>query len=110
MSSRIKVDHSKDVPWLELNSNKAKVALVTTSSVAYQETYSKGVYRKMIERLGGEVARCTTVVKYDPDRAFPRHTHSGGEEFIVLDGVWRDEYGTFPKYSYLRNYIGSGHQ
>lgn len=64
----------------------------------------------MIERLGGEVARCTTVVKYDPNRVFPRHTHSGGEEFIVLEGVWRDDYGKFPKYSYLRNYIGSSHQ
>merc|ERR1719446_933875 len=64
----------------------------------------------MIERKGGEVARATTVVKFDPGKEFPRHTHGGGEEFLVLSGTWRDDYGNFPKYSYIRNYIGSGHK
>ena len=28
----------------------------------------------------------------------------------MLGGVWHDDYGAFPKYSYVRNYIGSSHQ
>lgn len=27
---------------------------------------------------------------------------------MVLDGHWHDEYGSFGKYTYIRNYIGSG--
>ena len=64
----------------------------------------------MIERLGTErLARATTVVRFNPDQSFPRHFHGGGGKFLVLDGVWEDDYGPFPKYSYVRNYIGSGH-
>jgi anti-sigma factor ChrR (cupin superfamily) len=31
------------------------------------------------------------------------HCHWGGEEILVLDGVFEDEYGTYPKGSWLRN-------
>lgn len=97
--------------WISLNSDKSKAQLVRTSEIDWVATsQAGGVYRKMIEREGTEkVARATTIVRFDPDQAFPRHTHAGGEEFLVLDGVWRDDYGAFPKYSYVRNYIGSGH-
>mmetsp|Transcript_27055 Transcript_27055/g.40058 ORF Transcript_27055/g.40058 Transcript_27055/m.40058 type:complete len:265 (+) Transcript_27055:137-931(+) len=102
---------SKAGEWIELNSNKKTAQLVRTSCLDWISTsQAGGVYRKMIERSGTEkVARATTVVKFSPNQSFPRHTHSGGEEFLVLDGVWRDDYGAFPKYSYIRNYIGSGH-
>eukprot|EP01084_Bolivina_argentea_P135221 238322_1 len=99
----------KAVQWMELNSDKTKAATVDTQTIQWQESPASGVSRRMIERLGGEIARCTTVVKFLPHKSFPSHTHSGGEEFFVLDGVWRDEYGIFPKYSYIRNYIGSRH-
>jgi len=97
--------------WISLNSDKSKAQLIRTSEIDWVGTsQAGGVYRKMIEREGTEkVARATTIVRFDPDQAFPRHTHAGGEEFLVLDGVWRDDYGAFPKYSYVRNYIGSGH-
>lgn len=97
--------------WISLNSDKSRAQLIRTSEIDWVATsQAGGVYRKMIEREGTEkVARATTIVRFDPDQAFPRHTHAGGEEFLVLDGVWRDDYGDFPKYSYVRNYIGSGH-
>ena len=102
---------SKPEGWISINSDKSKAQLVKTSGIDWVATsQAGGVYRKMIEREGTEkVARATTIVKFDPNQAFPRHTHDGGEEFLVLDGVWRDDYGEFPKYSYIRNYIGSGH-
>jgi anti-sigma factor ChrR (cupin superfamily) len=34
---------------------------------------------------------------------FSAHTHSGGEEFIVLDGVFQDEHGDYPAGTYVRN-------
>ena len=59
------------------------------------------VDRCMLFRLGGEVARATSIVHYAPRSAFPRHTHGGGEEILVLDGVFQDEHGDYPAGSYL---------
>jgi anti-sigma factor ChrR (cupin superfamily) len=30
-------------------------------------------------------------VRYAPHSRFPSHTHDGGEEFLVLDGVFQDD-------------------
>jgi hypothetical protein len=42
-----------------------------------------GVECHMLVRIGGEVARATTVVRYAPGFAFDRHVHGGVEEFLV---------------------------
>jgi hypothetical protein len=55
------------------------------------------------------VARATTIVRYAPDSHFSAHTHTGGEEFIVLEGVFEDEHGAFPAGSYIRNPPTSSH-
>ncbi|CAD7923683.1 unnamed protein product [Amoebophrya sp. A120] len=95
---------------MQLNTEKTKTVLVRTSDQEWLTTsLSSGVARRLIERKGGDIARATTVVKFGPDQTFPPHTHTGGEEFIVLDGHWRDKYGVFPKYTYIRNFIGSEH-
>jgi ChrR Cupin-like domain len=62
-----------------------------------------GVQRRMLDRIGAEVARATSIVRYAPGSRFTPHTHGGGEEFIVLDGVFSDEHGDFPVGSYIRN-------
>ena len=38
----------------------------------------------MLDRIGGEVARATSIVRYARGSAFSEHTHAGGEEFIVV--------------------------
>lgn len=63
----------------------------------------KGVDRRMLDRIGGEVARATTIVRYAPNSLFSTHTHTGGEEFVVLDGVFQDEHGDYPAGTYVRN-------
>ena len=50
-----------------------------------------------------EVARATTIVRFAPGSAFAPHTHDGGEEYIVLEGVFQDEAGDFPVGTYVRN-------
>ena len=62
-----------------------------------------GVDRRMLDRVGEEVARATSIVRYAPGSRFSPHTHGGGEEFLVLDGVFQDEHGDFPAGSYIRN-------
>jgi anti-sigma factor ChrR (cupin superfamily) len=68
-----------------------------------------GVQRHLLDRLGGEVARATSLVRYAAGSAFTRHTHGGGEEILVLDGVFSDDAGDHPAGTYLRNPPGSSH-
>lgn len=69
-----------------------------------------GVQRRMLEREGAETGRATTIVRYAPHSHFSSHVHTGGEEFLVLDGVFSDEFGDFGPGSYVRNPIGSRHR
>lgn len=68
-----------------------------------------GVHRRMLDRVGQEVARATTIVRYAPGSAFSAHTHGGGEEFLVLEGVFQDEHGDYPAGTYVRNPPTSRH-
>jgi hypothetical protein len=96
--------------WVSINSDKSQNYLVNISDVEGSSAGNvSNVQRVIYERLGGEVARATSKVTFQPNTTFPEHAHDGGEEFVVLNGVWRDRWGAFPKYSYVRNYIGSRH-
>jgi anti-sigma factor ChrR (cupin superfamily) len=68
-----------------------------------------GVHRHLLDRVGGEVARATSIVRYDPGSRFDRHVHGGGEEFLVLEGTFSDEQGDYPAGAYVRNPPGSSH-
>lgn len=69
-----------------------------------------GVERKMLERVGAEFTRrATSIVRYAPGSSFSKHVHTGGEEFLVLEGVFSDEYGDYPVGTYIRNPIGTSH-
>lgn len=70
---------------------------------------SSGVERMMLDRIGDEVARATTIVRFAPDSHFDAHTHGGGEEFLVLDGIFSDEHADYPAGTYVRNPIGTSH-
>lgn len=63
----------------------------------------------MLDRIGDEVARATSFVRYAAGSRFSPHTHGGGEEFLVLDGVFQDEHGDYPTGSYVRNPPTSRH-
>lgn len=69
-----------------------------------------GVERVMLDRVGEEKARATSIVRYAPASHFPRHLHPGGEEIFVLSGTFSDEHGHYPAGWYLRNPPGSSHQ
>lgn len=68
-----------------------------------------GVERMMLDRIGDEVARATSLVRYAPNSEFSSHVHGGGEEYLVLDGVFSDEHGDYPAGTYVRNPVGTAH-
>lgn len=88
---------------MEINANFDERAVVHSEQEEWIPSPMKGVERRMLDRIGGEVARATTIVRYAPGSAFSAHTHNGGEEFLVLDGVFQDEHGDFPVGTYVRN-------
>jgi ChrR-like protein with cupin domain len=94
---------------MELNADFSKRAVVHAAHVAWVPSPVAGVERRMLDRIGEEVARATSIVRYAPNSHFSAHTHGGGEEFFVLDGVFSDEDGDFPAGSYIRNPPSSRH-
>ena len=52
----------------------------------------------------------TALVRWAPDTHFHPHRHSGGEEILVLEGVFSDEHGDYPAGSWLRSPHMSQHQ
>ena len=94
---------------MELNADFDEPALVHSQDIPWVASPMAGVDRRMLDRIGGEVARATTIVRYAAGSHFSAHTHSGGEEFIVLDGVFQDEHGDYPAGTYVRNPPTSSH-
>ncbi len=94
---------------MDLNADFSQRVLVHSDDIPWQASPMPGVDRRMLDRIGDEVARATTIVRYAPNSHFSEHTHTGGEEFIVLDGVFSDEHGDFPAGSYVRNPPTSAH-
>lgn len=88
---------------MRINADFTKRAAVHFEDTPWVPSPAPGVERKMLDRIGDEVARATTIVRFAPGSAFDPHVHDGGEEFLVLDGVFQDEHGDFPAGSYVRN-------
>lgn len=88
---------------MKINADFAQRVVVHGKEMAWKDSPIAGVGRKMLDRIGDEVARATTLVRYDPGSWFSAHVHSGGEEFIVVEGVFEDEHGIYPAGSYIRN-------
>jgi len=94
---------------MRLNADFSHFACVTPEQYHWVASPSAGVERMMLDRIGDEVARATSLVRYAPNSQFSHHTHDGGEEILVLEGVFADEHGRYSAGSYLRNPIGTGH-
>lgn len=94
---------------MQINANFEQRVLLHTAEMPWVDSPVPGVQRRMLDRMGQEVARATSVVRYAPNSQFTPHTHGGGEEFVVLEGVFQDEHGDFPAGSYIRNPPTSRH-
>jgi anti-sigma factor ChrR (cupin superfamily) len=93
----------------KLRANLAERAVVETQKLAWEDSPASGVSRRKLDRDGDEVGRVTSMVRYAAGSSFSEHTHGGGEEILVLEGVFSDENGDYPQGSYLRNPIGTSH-
>jgi anti-sigma factor ChrR (cupin superfamily) len=51
----------------------------------------------------------TALVRWAPNTRFHAHAHPDGEEILVLEGMFRDEFGEHPMGSWLRSPRWSRH-
>ncbi len=86
-----------------------RVVMLPATASSWLPSPETGVHRHRLDRIGDEVARATSVVRYDAGARFARHAHGGGEEFLVLDGTFSDENGDYPAGTYMRNPPGTAH-
>jgi ChrR Cupin-like domain len=94
---------------MNLNSDFDARVAVHAARLDWTPSPIPGVDRRMLDRIGEEVARATSIVRYAPHSHFSPHTHGGGEEFLVLDGIFQDEHGDYPAGAYVRNPPTSRH-
>lgn len=94
---------------MKINANFDQRVVVHSADIDWLASPMPGVFRRPLDRVGGEVARATSIVRYDPGSSFSPHEHTGGEEFLVLAGVFQDESGDFPIGFYVRNPPSSRH-
>jgi anti-sigma factor ChrR (cupin superfamily) len=50
------------------------------------------------------------MVKWEPNTQFTQHKHWGGEEILVIEGVFYDEHGMYPKGTWIRSPHMSSHK
>ena len=93
-----------------VNQDFTKRIAINSAKEIWHKSPSDGVERLYLERDdGGESAVATSIVRFAPGSKFDEHVHDGGEEFIVLEGTFSDEFGSYPKGTYVRNPMGSSH-
>ncbi len=92
---------------MKLHADFSKRVEINTNEMEWIASPAGGVDRKMLDRIGDEKARATSIVRYATDSAFPEHEHRLGEEFYVLEGIFSDEHGDHPAGPYVRNPDGT---
>jgi anti-sigma factor ChrR (cupin superfamily) len=93
-----------------VNADFSRAVVIAPHQYEWAASPQAGVERVMLDRIGAEQARATSIVRYAPGSSFPPHTHPGGEEILVLSGTFSDESGDYPEGWYLRSPPGSAHR
>jgi len=96
---------------MKLNADLSLRASANIHQLEWEDSSSTGVQRLRLERDDDQspVERVTTVVRFAAQSSFSGHVHGGGEEFLVLEGVFSDQHADFPAGYYVRNPSGTGH-
>jgi anti-sigma factor ChrR (cupin superfamily) len=79
---------------------------IDTTTAAWSPGLVPGLSVLPLHQFEGE---SVALVRWQPGTRFQRHRHWGGEEILVLGGVFEDEHGRYPAGSWLRSPHGSEH-
>ncbi len=94
---------------MNLNEDYRQQIVLNHHDLDWVESTQAGVECRMLDSIGAEVAKATTIVRYQPGSKFESHTHEFGGEILVLEGAFSDENGNYPAGTYMMNPPGSSH-
>ena len=94
---------------MHLNADYSQRVVLNHHDLDWVASPQAGVDRRMLERSGAEVAKATSIVRYQAGSKFEAHHHELGEEILVLEGVFSDENADYPAGTYVMNPPGSSH-
>ena len=94
---------------MNINSDFSQKAVINTADLDWNLSPIPGIERKYLDRVGDEVAKASSLVKYSPKSSVTEHTHGRGEEILVLEGAFSDENGDYSAGTYIRNPPNSKH-
>ncbi len=94
---------------MHIHSDYMQRVVIHQESLNWTPSPVPGIERRMLDRVGDEVARATSIVRYLPGSQFTLHQHELGEEILVLEGQFSDEHGDYPAGTYLKNPPGTSH-
>ena len=77
---------------MHLNADFSERVVIRPADYQWVASPMPGVERMMLDRIGDELARATSLVRYAPGSVFSEHVHTGGEEFLVLEGEFGDDH------------------
>lgn len=92
-----------------INADLTRRVTITADQHRWIPSPQQGVERMMLDRIGAEAGRATSLVRYAPNSHYPKHEHPGGEEILVLSGTFCEGDEQYPTGWYLRNPPGSSH-
>ena len=88
----------------------SNVVRIDTQATAWIQTELEGQWVMPLYRRDGSDPEYVSLLKWSPGVRLKQHEHPVGEEVLVLEGSFADEYGRYPKGTWLRNPVGSSHQ
>lgn len=91
------------------NLDFTKRVVFDTEAMPWEQSPMPGVHRKRMAFEEVERGHATSIVEFVAGSSFRRHDHPLGEEILVLEGVFSDEFGDYPAGTYLRNPEGFSH-
>lgn len=96
---------------MRIHADFSQTAIITPEHYQWVKSPGGEVKRMMLDRIGEEKARATSIVEFAENSEFPEHAHPLGEEVLVLSGTFtenQDEH--YPVGWYMRNPHQSAHQ
>ena len=74
-----------------------------------EREWRQGIGNLKVVPLHTHNTESTALVYWPENESFQPHTHWGGEEIVVLEGRFQDEYGEYPQGSWIRSPHMSNH-
>ena len=84
----------------QFNNKDDKRIIINTNKQSWLPGLVKGLEVMPLHNFEHEN---TALVKWDKNTQFNFHQHFGGEEILVLNGTFYDEFGSYPKLTWIRN-------